>query len=125
MSRFGRERRAASRVGLPDTEVVFVVRDGKEAGRVSTPVSALLRDLSHTGMSVASPRLAPDGIHIMYDTLMVVRNRIEAEVRPAAGSPFSVSGTVIWFRADEERPGRYIFGMTFDTPLPAGSLPVA
>ena len=125
MSRFGRERRVATRVGLPDTEVMFIVRDGKEPGRVSSPVSARLRDLSHTGMSVATPRLAPDGLHIMYDTLMIVRNRIEAEVRPSAGPSFSVSGIVIWFRADEETPGSYLFGMTFDAPLPAGSLPVA
>jgi hypothetical protein len=125
MTRFGGERRGAARIGKPETEVVFLVRDGKDPSRASSPVSARLRDLSHTGMSLYSPRLAPDGIHIMYDTLMTVRNRIEAEVRPAGGAPFSVAGIVIWFRADEDRPGRYVFGMTFDAPLPAGPLPVA
>jgi hypothetical protein len=25
---------------------------------------------------------------------------------------------VVWFRADEEMPGRYLFGMTFDVPIP-------
>ncbi len=125
MTRFGRERRTACRVGNPGTEVVFVVRDGREPDRTSAPVSASLRDLSHTGMSLFSPRLAPDGIHIMYDTLMTVRNQVEAEVRPRGGQSFKVSGFVIWFRADDARPGHYIFGMTFDVPLPAGPLPVA
>ncbi len=124
MMRF-RERRTAVRVGKPETEVLFLVRDGKDPERVSCPVSAGLRDLSHTGMSLFTPRLAPDGIHIMYDTLMTVRNRIEAEIRPRGGEPFRVSGIVIWFRTDDERPGCYIFGMTFDAPLPAGPLPVA
>lgn len=123
MNHFGRERRRAERAGKPDTGVTFVVRDGKEPARVSCPVAARLRDLSLTGMSVRSPRLAPDGIHIMYDTLMTVRNRIEAEVRPPGCPPIAVSGVVIWFRADEEQAGHYLFGMTFDTPLPPGSLP--
>lgn len=125
MSFFGRDRREARRIGLPDTEVVFVVRDGANRANVSSPVGARLRDLSHTGMSVATPRLAPDGIHIMYDTLMTVRNRIEAEVRPSGGPPFSVSGIVAWFRADEASGGGYLFGMTFDVPLPPGVLPVS
>jgi hypothetical protein len=123
MMGFGKERRRSERAGKPDTEVVFVVREGKEPARVSSPVTARLRDLSLTGMSVHSPRLAPDGIHIMYDTLMTVRNRIEAEVRPPGCNPFRVSGVVIWFRADEDVAGAYLFGMTFDTPLPPEFLP--
>ncbi|HEY5996482.1 MAG TPA: PilZ domain-containing protein [Candidatus Deferrimicrobiaceae bacterium] len=123
MMGYGRERRGSGRAGKPDTEVVFVVREGKEPARVSSPVTARLRDLSLTGMSVQSPRLAPNGIHIMYDTLMVVRNRIEAEVRPPGGKAFNVSGSVIWFRADENLAGAYLFGMTFDTPLPPELLP--
>jgi len=50
--------------------VVFTVRSGKDPGRVSSPVTGDVQDVSSTGMSVVTPRLAPDGIHIMYDTLM-------------------------------------------------------
>jgi hypothetical protein len=123
MTFFGRDRRGETRTVPRDTEVSFVVRDGADPARVSSPVAARLRDLSRAGMSVATPRLSPDGIHIMYDTLMTVRNRIEAEVRPAGAPPLKVAGTVAWFRADESSPGSWLFGMTFDTPLPPEALP--
>jgi hypothetical protein len=67
-------------------------------------------------MSVVTPRIAPDGIHVMYDTLMTTRNRVDATIFPEGASPIRVSGEVVWFRAAERPEGSYIFGMRFDAP---------
>jgi len=75
--------------------------------------------VSSTGMSVVTPRLAPDGIHIMYDTLMTFRNRIDATIFPEGKSPVRVQGTVAWFRGTEVPAGYYIFGMRFDQEAPS------
>ena len=99
--------------------VVFTVRSGKDPGRVSSPVTGDVQDVSSTGMSVVTPRLAPDGLHIMYDTLMTFRNRIDATILPEGKPPVRVQGTVAWFRAAEGPAGYYIFGMRFDQEAPA------
>ncbi len=104
MTLFRRERRAKERY-RPLATVVFTVRSGK--------------DVSSTGMSVVTPRLAPDGIHIMYDTLMTFRNRIDATIFPEGKPPVRVQGTVAWFRAADAPAGFYIFGMQFDQEAPA------
>ena len=118
MTFFHRERRAKER-SRPMATVVFTVRSGKDPGRVSSPVTGEVQDVSSTGMSVVTPRLAPDGIHIMYDTLMTSRNRIDATILPEGKPPVRVQGTVIWFRAAETPAGFYIFGMRFDQESPA------
>jgi len=99
--------------------VVFTVRSGKDPGRVSSPVTGDAQDVSSTGMSVVTPRLAPDGIHIMYDTLMTYRNRIDATILPEGKPPVRVQGTVVWFRAADAPAGFYIFGMVFDQESPS------
>ena len=99
--------------------VVFCVRSGKDPSRISSPVTGDVQDVSSTGMSVVTSRLAPDGIHIMYDTLMTHRNRIDATIFPEGKSPVRVEGTVAWFRAAEAPAGFYIFGMRFDQEAPS------
>lgn len=118
MTMFSRERRAKERY-RPLATVVFTVRSGKDPGRVSSPVTGDVNDVTSTGMSVITPRLAPDGIHIMYDTLMTCRNRIDATIFPEGKPPVRVQGTVAWFRAAESPSGFYIFGMRFDQETPA------
>ena len=118
MSYFHRERRAKERY-RPLATVVFTVRSGKDPGRVSSPVTGDVQDVSSTGMSVITPRLAPDGIHIMYDTLMTFRNRVDATILPDGRPPIRVQGIVAWFRGADTPPGFYIFGMHFDQEAPA------
>jgi len=118
MTLFHRERREKERY-LPLATVIFTVRSGRDPGRVSSPVTADVHDVSSSGMSVVTPRLAPDGIHIMYDTLMTFRNRIDATIFPEGKSPVRVQGTVTWFRAADSPPGFYIFGMRFDQEAPS------
>jgi hypothetical protein len=117
MTMFHRERREKERF-RPLATVIFTVCSGKDPGRVSSPVTADVQDVSSTGMSVVTPRLAPDGIHIMYDTLMTFRNRIDATIFPEGKPPVRVQGTVAWFRAADSPPGFYIFGMRFDQESP-------
>lgn len=117
MNMFGRERRAKERY-CPLATVIFTVCSGKDPRRVSTPVTGDVQDVSSTGMSVVTPRLAPDGIHIMYDTLMTFRNRIDATIFPEGKPPVRVQGIVAWFRAADEPSGFYIFGMRFDQEAP-------
>ena len=117
MSYFHRERRAKERY-RPLATVVFTVRSGKDPGRVSSPVTGDVQDVSSTGMSVITPRLAPDGIHIMYDTLMTCRNHIDATILPSGKAPIRVQGVVVWFRGTDSPPGSYIFGMQFDGEAP-------
>ena len=118
MSFFRRERRVKERY-RPMATVVFTVRSGKDPERVSSPVTGDVQDVSSTGMSVVTTRLAPDGLHIMYDTLMTFRNRIDATIFPEGKPPVRVQGTVAWFRAAERPAGYYIFGMRFDQEAPA------
>jgi hypothetical protein len=118
MTLFNRDRRKKER-SRPVATVVFTVRSGKDPKRVSSPVTGSLRDFSPSGMSVVTPRIAPDGIHIMYDTLMTSRNRIDATILPEGKPPIRVQGIVVWFRGAETPPGSYIFGMRFDTEAPA------
>lgn len=94
--------------------VVFTVQSGKDPSRVSSPVTGTVKDLSPLGMSVVTPKIAPDGIHVMYDTLMTTRNRIDATVFVEGDPPVRVSGKVVWFRGAEDQKGAYIFGMQFD-----------
>lgn len=96
--------------------VVFTVQSGKQPKRVSSPVTATARDFSSVGMSVVTPTIAPDGLHVMYDTLMTTRNHVDATIFPEEGTPIRVSGKVIWFRAADQPEGAYIFGMQFDGP---------
>ncbi|MBI5576166.1 MAG: PilZ domain-containing protein [Deltaproteobacteria bacterium] len=110
---FSRERRRKERRKRMAT-VIFTVQSGKEPSRVSSPVTGTVRDLSPLGMSVLTPKIAPDGIHVMYDTLMTTRNRIDATVFVEGDPPVRVSGKVVWFRGSEEPGGAYIFGMQFD-----------
>jgi hypothetical protein len=112
---FGKERRRKDRFQRT-APVVFTVQCGKNPRRVSSPVHATARDFSPLGMSVVTSRIAPDGIHVMYDTLMTVRNRVDATVLPEGRSPISVSGRVVWFREAKVPEGPYIFGMQFDEP---------
>ena len=100
------------------TTVVFTVRSGKNPERVSSPVTATAEDLSALGMSVVTSRIAPDGIHIMYDTLMTMRNRVDATIFPPEGNPVRVVGQVIWFRRVDRPQGPYLFGMKFDVHSP-------
>lgn len=100
-------------------QVIFTVQSGKNPRRVSSPVNAVARDFSSLGMSVVTPKIAPDGIHVMYDTLMTTRNRVDATVFPETGNPIRVSGKVVWFRGTDDPPGAYIFGMQFDQPSTA------
>ena len=118
MTFFNRERRAKERYS-PVATVVFTVTSGKDPGRVSSPVTGEAQDVSSTGMSVVTSRLAPDGIHIMYDTLMTFRNRIDATIFPEGKPPVRVQGTVAWFRAAVAPAGFYIFGMRFDQEAPS------
>ena len=115
MTLFPKDRRKKERKQRMAT-VVFTVQSGKHPKRVSSPVTATARDFSSVGMSVVTPKIAPDGIHVMYDTLMTTRNRIDATILPEGGTPIRVSGTVVWFRAAESPEGAYIFGMQFDEP---------
>ncbi len=110
---FGRERRRKGRVELM-TPVVFTVQSGRDPSKISSPVNATARDFSPLGMSVVTPRIAPDGLHVMYDTLMTTRNRIDATVFPEGRPPIRVSGRVVWFRESTDAGGGYIFGMVFD-----------
>lgn len=116
MNLFPSERRRAARTPVAEAVVTFTVRSGKDPSLVSSPVSGTVKDFTDLGMSVVSPRLAPDGIHIMYDTLMTTRNRIDAVVRREGLPSLRVSGRVTWFRGAEEPAGAYIFGMEFDSP---------
>jgi hypothetical protein len=118
MTLFGRDRRKKERY-RPVATVVFTVRSGKDPKRVSSPVTGTVRDFSPSGMSVVTPRIAPDGIHIMYDTLMTCRNHIDATILPSGKAPIRVRGTVAWFRGTDSPPGSYIFGMQFDAEAPA------
>lgn len=115
MTLFSKERRKKERKQLM-ARVVFTVQSGKHPERVSSPVSGTARDFSSTGMSVVTPKIAPDGLHVMYDTLMTTRNRVDATVFPEGAPPIRVSGGVIWFRTAESSDGCYIFGMQFDEP---------
>jgi len=117
MTLFRRDRRKKERSPLVAT-VVFTVRSGNKPQRVSSPVTGTVQDFSPSGMSVVTPRIAPDGIHIMYDTLMTSRNHIDATILPAGKPPFRVQGVVVWFRGAETPPGSYIFGMQFDKEAP-------
>jgi hypothetical protein len=117
MTLFRRERRTKERY-RPLATVVFTVLSGKDPKKVSSPVTGEVQDVSLTGMSVVTPRLAPDGIHIMYDTLMTVRNRIDATLFPEGKPPVRVQGIVVWFRAADAPTGHYIFGMRFDQESP-------
>ena len=118
MTLFSRDRRKKER-SYPVATVVFTVRSGKDPKRVSSPVTGSLRDYSPSGMSVVTPRLAPDGLHIMYDTLMTYRNHIDATILPEGKPPIRVQGIVIWFRGADDPPGSYIFGLQFDKDAPA------
>jgi hypothetical protein len=112
---FSRERRRKERRKRMAT-VVFTVQSGRDPARVSSPVTGTVRDLSPLGMSVITPKIAPDGIHVMYDTLMTTRNRVDATVFVEGDPPVRVSGRVVWFRGADEPMGSYIFGMQFDRP---------
>jgi hypothetical protein len=118
MTLFNRDRRKKER-SSPVATVVFTVRSGKDPKRVSSPVTGTVRDLSPSGMSVVTPRLAPNGIHIMYDTLMTSRNHIDATIFPSGKAPIRVQGVVVWFRGTDNPPGSYLFGMQFDAEAPA------
>jgi hypothetical protein len=118
MTLFNRDRRKKER-SRPVATVVFTVRSGKDPKRVSSPVTGTVRDFSPSGMSVVTPRLAPDGIHIMYDTLMTSRNHIDATILPTGRAPIRVQGSVVWFRGSDDPPGSYLFGMQFDAEAPA------
>jgi hypothetical protein len=115
MTLFSKERRQKERKRRMAT-VVFTVQSGKQPKRVSSPVTAIARDFSSVGMSVVTSKIAPDGIHVMYDTLMTTRNRVDATILPEGGSPIRVSGKVVWFRTVDNPEGSYIFGMQFDEP---------
>lgn len=115
MNLFSRERRRKERRQRMAT-VVFTVQSGRDPARISSPVTGTVRDLSPLGMSVITPKIAPDGIHVMYDTLMTTRNRVDATVFVEGDPPVRVSGTVVWFRGADEPMGSYIFGMQFDQP---------
>lgn len=115
MSLFQKDRRKKERKARM-AQVVFTVQSGKNPRRISSPVHAIARDFSSMGMSVVTPKIAPDGIHVMYDTLMTTRNRVDATVFPEGGTPIRVSGKVVWFRGSDDPPGSYIFGMQFDAP---------
>jgi hypothetical protein len=117
MTLFSRDRRKKER-SHPVATVVFTVRSGKDPKRVSSPVTGTVRDFSPSGMSVITPRIAPDGIHIMYDTLMTSRNHIDATILPAGKPPIRVQGFVVWFRGTDSPPGSYIFGMQFEREAP-------
>jgi hypothetical protein len=112
---FSRERRRKERRRRMAT-VVFTVQSGRDPARISSPVTGTVRDLSPLGMSVITPKIAPDGIHVMYDTLMTTRNRVDATVFVEGDPPVRVSGRVVWFRGADEPMGSYIFGMQFDQP---------
>lgn len=115
MTIFFRDRRRKERKARM-AQIVFTVQSGKNPRRVSSPVNAVAKDFSSLGMSVVTPKIAPDGIHVMYDTLMTTRNRVDATVFPEGGTPIRVSGKVVWFRGTDDPPGAYIFGMKFDQP---------
>ncbi|MCL2102645.1 MAG: PilZ domain-containing protein [Syntrophorhabdaceae bacterium] len=97
-----------------DISVVFTVRSGKNPKLVSSAVTGRIKDFSAKGMSVITPRIAPDGIHIMYDNLMIYRNSIDATIFPEEDPPIRVTGVVVWFRSTEDDQGNFIFRMQFD-----------
>ena len=109
----GRDKRKKGRIHY-DATVVFTVCSGKDPKLVSSAVTGAVRDFSIKGMSVVTPRIAPDGIHILYDNLMVHKNRIDATIFPKGNPPICVTGTVVWFRSIEDNQGNFIFGMQFD-----------
>ncbi|MCL5966653.1 MAG: PilZ domain-containing protein [Deltaproteobacteria bacterium] len=96
--------------------VIFTVQSGKDPRKVSSPVSGTARDFSPLGMAVITSKIAPDGIHVMYDTLMTTRNRVDATVFPEGRPPIRVTGKVKWFRESTHPEGPYIFGIEFDEP---------
>jgi len=108
---FGWDKRKKVRIN-PEATVVFTVCSGKDPKLVSSAVTGAVKDFSAKGMSVVTPRIAPDGIHIMYDNLMIHKNRIDATIFSEENPPIRVTGTVAWFRSVEQ--GNFIFGMQFD-----------
>ena len=113
MNIFGKDERKKGRINA-DATVVFTVCSGKDPKRVSSAVTGTVKDFSTKGMSVVTPRIAPDGIHIMYDNLMIHKNRIDATILPEGNPPIRATGTVMWFRSMEDDQGNFIFGMQFD-----------
>ena len=113
MALFGKDKRKKKRIHVA-ASVVFTVQSGKDPKRVSSPVTGIVKDLSPKGMSVATPLIAPDGIHVMYDTLMIHQNSINATIFLEGKAPVQVTGTVAWFRNGEDRQGSFIFGMRFN-----------
>jgi len=113
MSIFGWDKRKKARIN-PDAPVVFTVRSGKDPKHVSSAVTGTIKDISAKGMSVVTPRIVNDGIHIKYDTLMVHRNSIDATIFPEESPPIRVVGAVVWFRSADDKQGNFIFGMKFD-----------
>jgi hypothetical protein len=110
---FGRDKRKKDRVS-PEAAVIFTVRSGKDPERVSSTVNGVVKDISSKGMSVITPWIAPDGIHIMYDNLMVHKNSIDATIVQDGKPTIQVAGSVVWFRDSEDCKGKFIFGMRFD-----------
>jgi hypothetical protein len=129
MTLFGRERRGTPRAPAAGAAVTFRVRDGRDPARISAAVDGTVLNLTRGGMAVLSPRIAPSGLHVMYDTLMVVHNTVEAEVFLPGAPPLAVKGKVTWFRASDDAPGFYLFGMAFSSPIPeqpgVGDVPLA
>jgi len=114
---FGRDQRDKDRL-KPEATVVFSVRCGKDPERVSSSVTGVVKDISPTGMSVITPRIAPDGIHIMYDNRMLHKNSINAAILQEKKPPIHVAGSVVWFRNAQDYKGNFIFGMRFDNEVP-------
>ncbi|RMG58397.1 MAG: hypothetical protein D6713_07875 [Deltaproteobacteria bacterium] len=99
----------------------LVVVTGKDGSLRSPREKVKIRDISTMGASVVARTVRPGGYHVMYNDLMLYKNRVELQVEKESGETVVIPGRVVWYDKPDDFPG-YILGIEFSERVDVSTL---
>ncbi len=111
----GIERRRETRI-VAGVNAYMVVVSGKNESIRSTREKVKIRNISSSGASIVSSTVRPGGIHIMYNDLMLYKNRLEIQLQMGDEEIMTIMGRVVWYDRPDDMTD-YLIGVAFDNPV--------
>jgi hypothetical protein len=109
------ERRRETRI-VAGVNAYMVVVSGKNESIRSTREKVKIRNISSSGASIVSSTVRPGGIHIMYNDLMLYKNRLEIQLQMGDEEIMTIMGRVVWYDRPDDMTD-YLIGVAFDNPV--------
>jgi hypothetical protein len=81
--------------------------------QISEPAEAVLRDVSASGLSMETSQIVVDGLHISYDRVPTVKNRLYLQWELPTGRAIKAVGETMWYERVSAAAPLFVVGLRF------------